>query len=361
MFKKLTAVLTVCCILFSVLSINLVANAVYYDLPGLMGDADGNNTVDIEDALLVLQVASGTESKNVIKAFENVDIDGDGQITIFDARQILRHTAGLTSLEPTGAFMGFEGNAYGDDHSEENAQKAIETFNYYLNNIKDPETETFNAGFSKREIQALYVPNGLNIGSVEFVGINLGNSVGTITNMILDQLTESDADSVSDVIPKGSSCYENMSVEGQTYVSQLTADDVCGIRFNIDYETMIATIEVALYDTVMENAAEKGYNKVLDTESMIAESTGTLSKIINYGTSDPVMTREFRNTVLKVEILIDEQTGGRVTNYTVSYDEYAYIYEAVTAFASISTGKTKIKDTEMLRYHVIEYTNFQWD
>lgn len=359
MFKKLTAVLTVCCILFSVLSINLISTAVYYEAPGLMGDADGNNTVDIEDALLALQVASGTKFKWEITCFENADVDCDGKITIFDARQILRCTAGLTTLEPTGAFMGFESSS--PDITED---EAIEIFNYYLNNIKDPVTEKLNAGFSRSEIQALYIPNGLNIGSIEFVGINLGNSVGTITNMILEQLTESDADSVSDVIPKGSSCYENMSVENQTFVSQLTAADVCGIRFNIDSDVPtapIATIEVALYDTVMEKATEKGYDKVLDTERMIAASTGTLSKIISYGTTNPIMTREFRNCVLKVEILLDEATGGRVTNYTISYDEYAYIYEATTSLGSITTGKTKIKDTEMLRYHIIEYTNFQWD
>ena len=123
----------------------------------------------------------------------------------------------------------------------------------------------------------------------------------------------------------------------------------------------IATIEVALYDTVMENAAEKSYDKVLDTQRMIAASTGALSKIISSGTTNPIMTREFRDCVLKAEILLDRETGGRVTSYTVSYDEYAYIYEAVTSVGSISTGKTKIKDTEMKRYHIIEYTNFQWD
>ncbi len=358
MFKKLTAVITVCCILFSVLSINLVSNAVYYDAPGITGDADGNETVDIEDALLVLKIASGTKAMWELKSFENADIDGDDKITIFDARQILRYTAGLSTLEPTGAFIGFEGNAY-VDHSKENAEKAMETFNYYLNNIKNPETETLNAGFTKYETQALYLEDGLKIGSVEFIGLNLGGSVGAITNMVTEKLTESDADRVKDVIEKGSSCYDNISVEGQTYVSQLTADDVCGIRFNIDYDTMIATIEVALYDTVMETAAEKGYDKVLDTQRMIAASTGVLSKIISGGTTNPVMIREFRNCVLKVDILLDE-TGGRVINYTISYDEYAYIYEATTSIGSFSTGRTKIKDAEMKRYHIIEYTNFQW-
>ena len=330
-----------------------------------MGDADGNDAVDIEDALLVLQVASGSKAQWEIPYFANADVDCDEKITIFDARQILRCTAGLTTLEPTGAFMGFEGNAYGD-HSKENAQKAIEIFNFYLNNIKDPETETLNAGFTKSEVQALYLgEDGLNIGTVEVFGTDMGKLVDEIAAKITEKISESDADKTGDVISKGSSCYENISVEGQTYVSQLTADDVCGIRFNIDYETMIATIEVALYDTVMEKAAEKDYDKVLDTERMVTASTGTLSKIVDYTTSDPIMTREFRNCVLKVEILLDEATGGRVISYTISYDEYAYVHEATLALklssvSSLLSGKVKIKNTEMTRYHIIEYTNFQW-
>lgn len=357
MFKKITAIITVACILFSLLSITFTSNAVYHDVQGLIGDANGNAIVDVEDVLLVLQVASGNKSVLDIAFFENADINGDDKITIYDARQILRYTAGLTSLKPTGAFMGFTTNS---DITED---EAIEIFNYYLNNIKNPETEKLNAGFTKYETQALYLDGGLKIGAVEFIGINLGNSVGTITNMVTEKLTESDADRVEEIIPKGSSCYDNISVEGQTFVSQLTADDVYGIKFNMGKTANgvpTATIEVALYDTVMENATEKGYGKVLDTQRMIAASTGALSKIISSGTTNPVMTREFRNCILKVEILLDRETGGRVINYTVSYDEYAYIYEAVTSVGSISTGKTKIKDTEMLRYHIIEYTNFQW-
>jgi hypothetical protein len=353
--KKIIAIVTTACILFSLLSVNFMSNAVYYGSEALNGDADGNGVVDLDDVLIVLQVASDIKRQSSVPYIENADIDNDGLITISDARQILQHTAGLVNLQPSGAFIGFESNSDSIDEEE-----AIETFNYYLNAIKNPETEKLNAGFTKTETQALYLEDGLKIGGVEFIGINLGGSVGAITDMVLEKLTESDADRVEDVIAKGESCYNDISVEGQTYVSQLTADDVCGIKFNLDQSTMVATIEVALYDSVMENASTTGYGKVLDTERMIASSTGTLAKIIDYGTQAPVMTREFRNCVLKVEILLDQVTGGRVISYTVSYDEYAFIYEAITSVGRLSTGKTKIKDTEMKRYHIIEYTNFQW-
>lgn len=358
MFKKIIALLTVFCILFSVMSLNVTSNAVYYQNEAKTGDVDGNGVVDLEDAIIVLKIASGTEDLSNYPLVENADIDGNGEITIFDARTILRCSAGLVSLQPTGAFYGFEGNAYAD-LSDENAEKAIEVFNYYLNSIKNPETEKLNAGFNKYETQALYLPDGIKIGSVEIIGINLGASVGTITNMVTEKISESDADRVETHVSKGESCYNKLSVEGQTYVSQLTADDVCGIRFNIDYNTMIATIEVALYDTIMEKADEKGYNKVLDTERMIAASTGALSKIFNSGTTDPVMTREFRNCILKAEISL-ENNESKIISYTVSYDEYAYIYEGITSLGSFSTGKTKLKDVEFKRYHIIEYKNFQW-
>lgn len=355
MVKKIIAIVTTACILFSLLSVSLTPSAVYYGGEALNGDADGSGAVDIDDVLITLQIASGIKPQTIIPCFESADVDKDGIITIFDARMILQHTAGLVNLQPSGAFFGFESSSANVDEEE-----AIEIFNYYLNAIKNPETEKLNAGFTKTETQALYLEDGLKIGAIEFVGINLGGSVGTITDMILEKLTESDADRVEDIIENGESCYNDISVEGKTYVSQLTADDVCGIRFNVDQSTMIATIEVALYDSPMETASTTGYGKVLDTERMIAASTGTLSKVIDYGTQNPVMTREFRNCVLKVEILLDQATGGRVISYTVSYDEYAFIYEAVTAVGRFSTGKTKIKDTEMKRYHIIEYTNFQW-
>ena len=355
MIKKIIALATTVCILFSLLSVSLTPSAVYYGGEALNGDADGNGIVDMDDVLLALQVASGIKQQIIFPYITNADIDKDGVVTISDARQILQYTAGLVNLQPSGAFFGFESSSKGVEEEE-----AIEIFNYYLNAIKNPETEKLNAGFTKTETQALYLENGLYIGEIEFIGLNLGNSVGTFTNMILEKLTESDADGVEDIINKGDSCYNDISVEGQTYVSQLTTDDVCGIRFNLDESTMIATVEVALYDTKMEEAASTGYGKVLDTERMVAASTGVLSKIIDYGTQSPVMTREFKNCVLKVEILLDQATGGRVVSYTVTYDEYAFIYEAVTAVGRLSTGKTKIKNTEMKRYHIIEYTNFQW-
>ena len=46
MFKKITAIITVACILFSLLSITFTSNAVYHDVQGLMGDANGNAIVE---------------------------------------------------------------------------------------------------------------------------------------------------------------------------------------------------------------------------------------------------------------------------------------------------------------------------
>lgn len=61
----------------------------------LKGDADGNGTVDIFDAALILAYVSG---KNVTIDEIAADVDGDGFVTSDDAELILRYAAGNTGL-----------------------------------------------------------------------------------------------------------------------------------------------------------------------------------------------------------------------------------------------------------------------
>lgn len=57
------------------------------------GDADGNGTVTVADAVLAMRCAMGLIDS--IPCFENADIDGNGSITIADAVAILRLAMGL--------------------------------------------------------------------------------------------------------------------------------------------------------------------------------------------------------------------------------------------------------------------------
>lgn len=51
------------------------------------GDVDGNGTVDIEDAILILEIAQGYRSAEVTQL--KSDPNGDGQLTVDDAIAIL--------------------------------------------------------------------------------------------------------------------------------------------------------------------------------------------------------------------------------------------------------------------------------
>ena len=64
------------------------------ELPGMLGDADGDGSVSMQDALLVLRYSMGLVSPEGIN-LENADFDGDGSVGMPDALAILRRSMGL--------------------------------------------------------------------------------------------------------------------------------------------------------------------------------------------------------------------------------------------------------------------------
>lgn len=60
----------------------------------LPGDADGNGSVDMQDALLVLRFAMSLIGGESIDA-ANADMNGDGTVDMQDALLILRKAMGL--------------------------------------------------------------------------------------------------------------------------------------------------------------------------------------------------------------------------------------------------------------------------
>ena len=80
-----------------------VQRNVIYD--GMSGDVNGDKTVNVFDALLVLQYAVGLNHPPDEIAFKAIaDVapldsngkpQGDGQVNVFDALAILRHAVGL--------------------------------------------------------------------------------------------------------------------------------------------------------------------------------------------------------------------------------------------------------------------------
>lgn len=60
----------------------------------ILGDANGDGKIDVNDARLILRYAVGLETANEnLKAI--ADVNGDGKITVDDAREVLRQATGI--------------------------------------------------------------------------------------------------------------------------------------------------------------------------------------------------------------------------------------------------------------------------
>lgn len=355
MFKRFITILTVVALLCSVVSLGFTATA-YYQEEILYGDVDGQENeegkydVDTEDALLALRIASGVEVLKDEEQLKRADVNFDGVITIFDARQILRGAAGLASLQPSGAFGGFE--VTGFNISEE---AMVAYFNSCLNKIKVTESEErqyIAATITKTESDNL---THFNIKEVELPVLGNASAEG-IASMVEESLTEDDKENESIIIPFGSDDFSLVSAEGESYVSNLSVSDVFGSRASYDAQLGQITIEIALPDTEVEMATQSAYAKVLNTSLMIAEQDTTLMKLMKASSGgETAMLREFKNCVLK--IVVDVATNN-VLSYTVSYKSKVYV--AQTNFGIGSLSAAKLKGIEFEKDHLVKYEDFQW-
>lgn len=355
MFKRFITILTIVALLCSVISLGFTATA-YYQEDILYGDVDGLQNengeydVDTEDALLALRIASGVELVADEDQLKRADVNFDGVITIFDARQILRGAAGLASLQPSGAFTGFDGGGvFG------NEETLVAYFNALLNQIKVTQSEEkqyIAATITKTESDNL---TSFNIKEVELPVIG-NTSAEAIADMVEENLTEDDKENESIIIPFGSDDFSLVSVEGESYVSNLSPSDVFGSKTVYDAELGQLTIEIALPDTEVEMSTQSAYAKVLNTSEMIAEQDTTLMKLMQASSGgETAMLREFKNCVLKV---VADVATSNVLSYTVSYQSKVYV--AQTNFGIGSLSAAKLKGIEFEKDHLIRYEDFQW-
>lgn len=350
MFKRIVTLLTVTALFCSLLSIGFSANAVYED-DTVYGDIDGNGKVDTEDARLALKLASGVILLEDEAQLKRADVNFDGIVTVFDARQILRGVAGLATLQPSGAFKGFDDSGLFSGSEE----TFIAYFNAYLNRVKvvKSEEERYIAtSVTKTESDNL---TDFNIEEVEIPAFSFGTSAEGIAAMVKNELTADDKENVVTVIPYGSTDFTLVSVEGEDYVSKLEASDIFGAKAVYDSATGLITMEVALPDTEMETAAQSAYAKVLNVTNILNEQNTTLMKLMKNGSGESAMRRELKNCVLR--IVVDAATAN-VQSYTVSYESYVYV--AQTSFGTNSLNLAKLKKITVQKLHLIEYENFQW-
>ncbi len=349
MFKRFITVLTVVSLLFSVMSLGFVANAAYTE-EILYGDVNGDGVVDTNDARKALELASGLLLLEDEAQLARTDVNFDGYVTIFDARQILRGAAGLATLQPSGAFKGFEDNGLfsGDEEA------LVNYFNYCLNKIKVVESEERQyvaATITKTESDNL---THFNIKEVELPVLGNASAEG-IADMVEESLTEDDKENESTVIPFGSDDFSLISVEDESYVANLSVYDVFGSRASYDMNLGQMTVEIALPDTEIEMANQSAYAKVFKTSDMIAEQNTTLMKLMQASSGKTSMLREFKNCVLT--IVVDVATSN-VLSYTASYQSKVYV--AQTNFGIGSLSAAKLKGIEFEKDHLIKYEDFQW-
>ena len=73
-----------------------------YDIIPILGDADGNGTVNITDATIIQRYLTGLSVSYPKETLMNADVNGDGVLTIIDATLIQRHVTMIDTPYPIG-------------------------------------------------------------------------------------------------------------------------------------------------------------------------------------------------------------------------------------------------------------------
>ena len=351
MLKRFIVILTIVSLLCSIMSMGFTASA-YYEEEILYGDVDGDGSLTTEDARLALRMASGGVTPEDEAQLMRTDVNFDGMVTLFDARQILRASVKLANLQPSGAFSGFDGgDIFGNEES------LVNFFNTALKRVKDGENKTILVTNRKTEVDNL---TSFNIKEVELPVIGNATAEG-IASMVEESLVEEDADNLITVIASGTGSYDDFAVEGEDFVSNLSATDVFGSRAkyeNVDGRSIV-TIEIALPDTEIETANQSAYAKVFNTTDIIAEQDTTLMKLMKASSGESAMLREFKNCVLT---LVVEVTGEylNVQSYKLTYQSKVYVAQTTVGLSSANILKATLKGIEYEKDHIVMYEDFQW-
>lgn len=68
----------------------------FIDLQVMLGDVNGDNIIDVGDAIVLLRYIAGLESEIGAEALAAADVNGDNIIDVGDAMELLRNIAGLS-------------------------------------------------------------------------------------------------------------------------------------------------------------------------------------------------------------------------------------------------------------------------
>ena len=350
MIKKIISIITVVVMLFTIMATSFSASAIF-ESDILYGDIDGNGAVDTGDARLALMAAAGLKNITDEDAFNRADVNNDGAVSVFDARQILRGVSGLVSLQPSGAeeFEKINGRfqGYQDETINVNSpEAAIAVFNTILNKVK-----TEHPGFTRSE--AADVIN-FNIKEVTLVGINFGNSAESVAQLIKDMIiTETEPEEAQTII-KGTNTYNAMSVEGEDYVSKLSADDIYGAIVSYDGAGLM-TIKVALPDSEIENISQTAYADIFNTTLIKEDSESVLESVFAANTMEDAKRKDVKNAV--ATLVFDTETGN-VVSYSTTYETDMYLVNSTMGISSILSAE--LRGVQYGTRVTVTYDNFQW-
>ena len=343
MKNKIISIITVTVMMITLFSASMSASAIV-DTSITYGDVDGNGIVDTLDARALLMAASGIKEITDADAFERADVNNDGYITLFDARQTLRGASGLVALQPTGAFNGFIYDS-ACPLNIDSPDKAIAVFNVCLNRVK-----TEFPGFTRSESSDI---SNFTINEVSLVGINFGNSAESVTQLIRDLIVSESEPEAAQIIVKGDDSYNAMSVETESYVSKLTANDVYGMEVSYDPEGYI-TMTVALADAELDNLSQTSYSKVFNTDIIQQDADDVLINVFDSTTAEDAKIKTIKNAVLTLVL----DMSGNVVSYTTTYETDLYLAQSTFGVSSILSAELK-----GLRYSTkvtVTYDDFQW-
>lgn len=343
MIKKILSVMIVVSLVFAVCASGLSASALV-DTSITYGDYDGNGKVEISDASAVLKVAGLQASITDDAVFKRCDINSDGVITIFDARQILRSCAShLATIQPTGEFAGFEGGGvFGS------AEDAVNYFNLALNKVK-----TDKPGFLRSETADV---KDFYIGDAVLAGYTVGESASSVSEMIKNMIvSESEPEGTLTSI-KGENCDNAMSVETEEYVSKLSADEVLGVRCAKDDETGILTIEIALPDSELDNVSQTAIGDVLNAQILQENMDTIVGNVFGAGNGGDTTRKTIKNCLLTATF---DTSNGHVLSYVTSYTTETYISETTLGLKggilSVDLSDVEYKTAISVIYDINEY------
>ncbi len=341
MNKKNISLILCLTILLSVCSLSASA---LIDTTVIYGDVDGNKVVDTDDVSAVLKHVASLQSITDTDAAKRCDVNGDGYITIYDARQILRSCASLANIQPTGP-EGYQGS---DVPSNIGTENAVLMFNAVLNKIK-----TDMPGFTRSETSDVEY---FNIESVKLSGISMGETASSVSKAIEGMIVKESEPEAIQTSLKGDNCDNAMSVEKETYVSRLKESEIYGVKYSENKETGMVTIEIALPDAELDNISYTPFADVFNIDILKENSENVIENVFGSTSLNDAVRKGIKNCVLKV---VYEAATAEVVSYTTTYTTDMYIKNSTVG---INGGilSAELSGIAYMTTVSVTYDQFQW-